>query len=139
MALSQQGEDPMFLIEERMEIEAPAAFGDLIKEYRLAAGLTQEVLAERAGVSTRSIQALERSKNRPQQETARRLAERWPWMSRIACAYCMPQRRFRGSVQPRERSRRPLSRPWLRRHLVHRQNYPMGYRPIQDLRAMIQN
>src|SRR5271166_1131619 len=67
--------DPMFLMEERMEHEAPAAFGDLIKEYRLAAGLTQEALGERAGVSSRSIQALERGENRPQQETARRLAE----------------------------------------------------------------
>jgi class 3 adenylate cyclase len=65
----------MFLTEERMENEIPAAFGDLIKEYRLAAGLTQEALAERAGVSCRSIQALERGENRPQQETARRLAE----------------------------------------------------------------
>jgi non-specific serine/threonine protein kinase len=65
----------MFLVEERMENEAPAVFGDRLKDYRLAAGLTQEALAERAGVSSRSIQALERGDNRPQQETARRLAE----------------------------------------------------------------
>jgi predicted ATPase/class 3 adenylate cyclase len=53
----------------------PPAFGDLLKEYRLAAGLTQEALAERAGVSARNIQALERGENRPLRDTARRLAE----------------------------------------------------------------
>jgi non-specific serine/threonine protein kinase len=47
----------------------------LLRRYRLAAGLTQEALAARAGVSSRSIQALERDENRPQHETARRLAE----------------------------------------------------------------
>jgi class 3 adenylate cyclase len=47
----------------------------LLRSYRLAAELTQEELAERAGVSSRSIQALERGENRPQQETARRLAD----------------------------------------------------------------
>jgi predicted ATPase/class 3 adenylate cyclase/Tfp pilus assembly protein PilF len=47
----------------------------LLRRYRLAAELTQEALAERAGVSSRSIQALERGENRPQQESARRLAE----------------------------------------------------------------
>ena len=51
------------------------SFGELLREHRLAAGLTQEALAERAGVSARGIQALERGQNRPQQETARRLAE----------------------------------------------------------------
>jgi non-specific serine/threonine protein kinase len=35
-------------------------FGDLLREYRRAAGLTQEELAERAGVSPRSISELER-------------------------------------------------------------------------------
>jgi predicted ATPase/class 3 adenylate cyclase len=65
----------MFLVEQRMENEAPVPFGEIIKEYRLAAGLTQEALAERAGVSCRSIQAIERGENRPQQETARRLVD----------------------------------------------------------------
>src|SRR4051812_5172033 len=35
-------------------------FGGLLRRYRVAAGLTQEELAERAGVSTRSISDLER-------------------------------------------------------------------------------
>ena len=35
-------------------------FGDLLRRYRTAAGLTQEELAERAGLSTRGISDLER-------------------------------------------------------------------------------
>ena len=40
----------------------PAAprFGALLKAFRKAAGLTQEALAERAGLSTRGLQDLER-------------------------------------------------------------------------------
>ena len=34
-------------------------FGNLLRRYRVAAGLTQEELAERAGVSTRGISDLE--------------------------------------------------------------------------------
>jgi predicted ATPase/transcriptional regulator with XRE-family HTH domain len=49
-------------------------FGDLLRSYRLAAGLTQEALAERAGVGTRSIRALEQGDTRPLKGTARRLA-----------------------------------------------------------------
>ena len=37
-----------------------SGFGDLLRRYRVAAGLTQEELAERAGVSTRGISDLER-------------------------------------------------------------------------------
>jgi DNA-binding XRE family transcriptional regulator len=35
-------------------------FGDLLRRYRLAANLTQEALAERAGLSDSGIQKLER-------------------------------------------------------------------------------
>src|SRR5215211_7931889 len=37
-----------------------SGFGDLLRRYRVAAGLTQEALAERAGVSTRGVTDLER-------------------------------------------------------------------------------
>ncbi len=50
------------------------AFGDLLRRFRLAVGLTQETLAERAGVSARAISDLERGiKKRPQKETIRLL------------------------------------------------------------------
>ena len=52
-----------------------ASFGGLLRRYRREAGLTQEALAERAGVSVRNIQNLERGENRPLRDTARRLAD----------------------------------------------------------------
>ena len=55
-----------------MCIELP--FGELLRRYRLAASLTQEVLAERAGLSARAISDLERGvKQHPHQETVGRL------------------------------------------------------------------
>jgi predicted ATPase/transcriptional regulator with XRE-family HTH domain len=45
-------------------------FGDLLREFRLAAGLSQEALAERALISVDGISSLERGVNRtPQRET----------------------------------------------------------------------
>lgn len=52
-----------------------SSFGELLRQHRLAQGLTQEALAERADMSERSIRALEGGGNRPQQATARRLAD----------------------------------------------------------------
>ena len=49
-------------------------FGARLREHRLAAGLTQEALAERAGLGVRTIQALEAGRSRPRRETVRRLA-----------------------------------------------------------------
>jgi predicted ATPase/DNA-binding XRE family transcriptional regulator len=52
------------------------SFGDLLRRYRMAAGLTQEALAEHAGLSARGISDLERGINlRPHFETVRLLAE----------------------------------------------------------------
>lgn len=48
----------------------PSGFGSLLKRYRMAAGLTQEGLAELAGLSVRGISDLERGiAVRPQRET----------------------------------------------------------------------
>ncbi|MGN6698086.1 MAG: ATP-binding protein [Thermomicrobiales bacterium] len=53
-----------------------ARFGDLLARYRRAAGLTQEELAERAGLSTRGLSDLERGlRRRPHPETVRLLAQ----------------------------------------------------------------
>ena len=43
-----------------MNTESALTFGELLKRYRLAAGLTQEALAERARLSPRTISDLER-------------------------------------------------------------------------------
>jgi transcriptional regulator with XRE-family HTH domain len=52
------------------------AFGEVLRRYRLTAGLTQELLAQRAGLSARGVQDLERGvRQAPYAETVRRLAE----------------------------------------------------------------
>jgi len=51
-------------------------FGEVLRRYRALAGMTQEVLAERAGLSRRGIADLERgARSFPYPDTARRLAD----------------------------------------------------------------
>jgi transcriptional regulator with XRE-family HTH domain len=55
--------------------QAHQSFAALLQHYRLAAGLSQEELAERAGLSVRGISDLERGARRnPYPSTVRRLA-----------------------------------------------------------------
>src|SRR5918998_912967 len=54
----------------------PAAFGPLLRRSRLDAGLSQEELAERAGLSVNGVSALERGRRAsPRPETVRMLAD----------------------------------------------------------------
>jgi predicted ATPase/DNA-binding XRE family transcriptional regulator len=54
----------------------PADFADTLRQVRVAAGLTQQQLAGRSGVSERSISDLERGVNeRPRRDSARMLAD----------------------------------------------------------------
>src|SRR5215204_7827190 len=57
--------------------DAPAAsFAALLRRHRVATGLSQEALAERAGLSVRAISDLERGAHRaPRLETVRMLAD----------------------------------------------------------------
>ena len=68
-------------------------FGDLLRGHRLAAGLTQEALAERAGLSAHGIQKLERGAAHPYRDTAQRL---------IAALQLEPEAEanFRAAVHP---------------------------------------
>jgi len=51
-------------------------FGDLLRRYRLVAGLTQEELAAQAGLSVRGLSDLERGARRaPRREAVQLLAE----------------------------------------------------------------
>jgi non-specific serine/threonine protein kinase len=52
----------------------PGDFAGLLRRWRLDAGLTQEALAERAGLGRRSVQDLERAISQPRRTTAERLA-----------------------------------------------------------------
>ena len=52
------------------------SFGELLRQRRLAAGLTQEALAERAGVSAKAVSDLERDPDRtPRLDTVGLLAD----------------------------------------------------------------
>ncbi len=57
-----------------MDKEQTTPFKQILRQHRLAARLTQEALAERAGLGVRSIQALERGESLPHRDTARALA-----------------------------------------------------------------
>lgn len=53
-----------------------ATIGELLRQYRLSSGLSQEALAERSTVSVRTISNLEHgTRNRPREKTARLLAD----------------------------------------------------------------
>lgn len=86
-------------------------FGALLRRYRLAAGLSQEALAERARLSIYGISALERGYRRaPQRETLEMLAD--------ALALTDEQRRAfereasRASVRRRREELSVAVRPW---------------------------
>lgn len=55
---------------------SPSEFGRLLRKFRQRAGLSQEVLAERSGVSLQAVSALERGVRRtPYRDTVRMLAD----------------------------------------------------------------
>jgi predicted ATPase/transcriptional regulator with XRE-family HTH domain/Tfp pilus assembly protein PilF len=59
-----------------MAQEPPRTFKDVLRQHRIAADLTQEELAEQAGLSTRAISDLERGvKQHPRKDTAQMLAD----------------------------------------------------------------
>ena len=59
-----------------MASSQPPTFGQLLKRYRTSAGLTQETLAERAGLSARGISDMERGLRRaPYHDTVNRLTQ----------------------------------------------------------------
>ena len=59
-----------------MGTDIPAGFGEVLRRFRVAAGLSQEELAERAGLSAHGISDLERgARTRPYPATVQRLAQ----------------------------------------------------------------
>ena len=55
-----------------------ATFAELLCSHRAAAGLTQEELADRAGMSVRGLRYLEKGLRRPYRDTVTRLVEALP-------------------------------------------------------------
>jgi predicted ATPase/DNA-binding CsgD family transcriptional regulator/DNA-binding XRE family transcriptional regulator len=98
-----------------MPQQAIASFGEQLRQYRRAAGLTQEALAERAGLSVHRIQKLERGVTNPYRDTAQRLA---------AALQLGPydEDQFRAAVQPvRRRETLRSHTPWV----AARRNLPI--------------
>src|SRR3954452_701180 len=56
-----------------MPIRSPTTFGELLRQHRREARLTQQDLADRAGLSVHGIQKLERGATHPYRDTAQRL------------------------------------------------------------------
>src|SRR6266700_2990508 len=64
------------VMEQRNQQASTGSFGDLLRQYRIDSGLTQQELAERAGLSVRGISDLERGvRQEPYRHTVRRLAD----------------------------------------------------------------
>jgi non-specific serine/threonine protein kinase len=97
-----------------MATASTTAFGGLLRQHRVAAGLTQEALAERAGLSVYGIQKLEAGTTHPYRDTAQRLAQALYLTSDAAeqfQAAVAPVRR-RGSARPNPtRGERPHNLP----------------------------
>jgi predicted ATPase/DNA-binding XRE family transcriptional regulator len=88
-----------------MTADAVAAltFGDLLRRHRVAADLTQEELAERAGLSARGISDLERgARSHPYRETLLLLADALALGSAERAAFL---RAARGQTKPEARPR----------------------------------
>jgi predicted ATPase/transcriptional regulator with XRE-family HTH domain len=87
-----------------MQQREVGTFGDLLRSYRERVGLTQEELAERAGLSAQGVSALERGlRRRPYLPTVRALAD--------ALGLTASERAAFASAVEREHSGRPESPP----------------------------
>src|SRR5438105_2391711 len=83
-----------------MTAEDDVSFGELLRHYRLAAYLTQEVLAERARLSVRAISDLERGiKRTPHNDTLELLATALALPAQECAAFKAAARR-RGDQAP---------------------------------------
>jgi transcriptional regulator with XRE-family HTH domain len=79
--------------------QAPDSFGTLLRQYRLTLGLTQDALAERAGLSAHGIQKPERGTTQPYRDTAKRLSRALQLTEQDAA-------RFKAAVRPIRRHER---------------------------------
>jgi transcriptional regulator with XRE-family HTH domain len=83
-----------------MANESRPQFASLLRRFRLAAGLTQEALAERAHLSARAISDLERGlKRSPRRDTVELLETALSLSPRERAAFEMAARGFDPGVQ----------------------------------------
>lgn len=94
-----------------VEKDRETTFGSLLRRYRTSAGLTQEGLAERAGLSVRSISDLERgTRSKPWRDTVALLAEALQLTTeqREALAGAIKRARAGRAAAPAQTSSEPL-------------------------------
>ncbi|MDF2760135.1 MAG: hypothetical protein K0S99_2769, partial [Thermomicrobiales bacterium] len=120
-----------------MERRDPSRVGELLRQHRIAAALSQEALAERAGLSVRAIGDLERGVHQvPRLETVRLLADALALgEARRAELLAAAHPQVRASVdRQRERSQSPARLPVPPTRLIGRETEvaAMGHLLAQD-------
>jgi predicted ATPase/transcriptional regulator with XRE-family HTH domain len=92
-----------------------SAFGTLLRQFRERAGLSQELLAERAGLSLRGISDLERgARTTPRLETVRMLADGLALDDAGRAALIATRNGTHGTASPASRQMSPLPLPSTR-------------------------
>jgi transcriptional regulator with XRE-family HTH domain len=93
-----------------MNPEQLSPFGELLRRHRLSAGLSQERLAERAGISLAAVNTLERGVRRaPYLQTMMKLADALSLAGADRAAFMASARRFRTQATV-PRAQRPEAR-----------------------------
>jgi transcriptional regulator with XRE-family HTH domain len=100
-------------------------FAVLLKRHRVAAGLTQEALAERAGISTRTVSDLERAlAQAPHRDTVARLGAALDLTEQEAPAFFAAVTRTRGPATGVALSREPMPASGAARFAARGQKAP---------------
>jgi tetratricopeptide (TPR) repeat protein/transcriptional regulator with XRE-family HTH domain len=99
-----------------MQTQQSVAFGTLLRRHRIAAGLTQEELAERAGISRRSLGDMERGvRHTPRKDTVALLMEALELSAQDRAALGEAARRLGALVAPVAQAEIPAAPPFVGR------------------------
>jgi predicted ATPase/DNA-binding XRE family transcriptional regulator len=108
-----------------------ARFGTLLKQYREAAALSQDALAERAGLSLDAISALESGRSKaPRLETARRLSEALRLAGDDHTRFLIAARPAEQDALAREAAVSPSAAPRATRRMVGTYVLPQQMTPL---------
>jgi predicted ATPase/transcriptional regulator with XRE-family HTH domain len=113
-----------------MSAPSESDFGDLLRRYRKAAGLTQAELAERAKLSLRGLNDLERgARTTPRRDTAQLLADGLGLQGEERANFLSVARRPRSSASELPPNLPPES-PSLPAGVAHKHNLPAQATPL---------
>ncbi len=119
-----------------MPENVPPAFGPLLRNFRLAAGLSQEQLAERARVSTAAISALERGTRRsPQRQTLALIVAGLHLTDAELATLERSAARFR--TRPTEPATEPVTDTWAKTFPVFLSSFVGREKEVGELAALI--